>query len=64
VVLGVFREEPTNEYTPNAERGSIKELVTDLHAWIAAWNDNPQTFVWHNSPDEILDRPKKYLTNL
>ena len=43
---------------------SIKALTADLHAWIAAWNDNPSPFVWHKTADQILDSLKKYLTNL
>jgi transposase len=43
---------------------SLTELTDDLHAWIAAWNDNPRPFVWHKTADQILDGLKKYLTNL
>ena len=43
---------------------SIKELTDDLHAWIAAWNDNPRTLRLAQDrrpdprrPQEILDEP-------
>jgi hypothetical protein len=43
---------------------SIAALTADLNTWIAAWNDNPRPFVWHETADQILDSLKNYLTNL
>ena len=56
--------ELTNRKLRRSAHRSIKELIDDLHAWIAAWNDNPKPFVWHKTADEILDNLNKYLTNL
>jgi transposase len=58
-----FAELTTKKLQRSAHR-SIKELTTDLDAWVAAWNDNPKPFVWHKTADQILDSLKKYLTNL
>jgi transposase len=43
---------------------SVKALTADLDAWVAGWNDNPKPFVWTKTADEILDKLKKYLTDL
>jgi transposase len=43
---------------------SIKELTTDLEAWVETWNEDPKPFVWHKTADQILDSLKRYLTNL
>jgi hypothetical protein len=56
--------ELTNRKLRRSAHRSIKELIDDLHAWIAASNDNPKPFVWHKTADQILDSLKKYLTNL
>ena len=56
--------ELTNRKLRRSAHRSIKELIDDLHAWIAAWNDNPRPFIWHKTADQILDNLKKYLTNL
>lgn len=41
---------------------SVKELTTDLEAWVNTWNENPRPFVWTKTADEILDKLKRYLT--
>jgi len=56
--------ELTNRKLRRSAHRSTKELIADLHAWIATWNDNPRPFVWHRTADEILNTLKKYLTNL
>jgi len=58
-----FAKLTTRKLRRSAHR-STKELVADLHAWTAAWNDNPRPFIWHRTADEILNTLKKYLTNL
>ena len=56
--------ELTNKMLRRSAHKSVTALTADLNAWIAAWNDNPQPFVWHKTADQILDSLKKYLTNL
>ena len=41
---------------------SVKELTTDLEAWVNTWNENPRPFVWTKTADEILNKLKRYLT--
>jgi hypothetical protein len=43
---------------------SVKELETDVQAWIDAWNDDPKPFVWTKTADEILDNLANYCTRV
>lgn len=36
---------------PASAHRSVKELATDIKAWAAAWNENPNPFVWHKTAD-------------
>jgi len=39
---------------------NVRDLATDIEAWAATWNENPQPFVWHHTADEILDKLARY----
>jgi len=43
---------------------SINELQTDVTAWIEAWKQNPEPFVWTKAADEILETLAGYVTTL
>lgn len=43
---------------------SVKELTADLESWVKAWNENPKPFVWTKTADQILDKLKRYLTDI
>jgi transposase len=43
---------------------SVKELETDVNAWIAGWNEDPKPFVWTKTADEILANLANYCTQL
>ena len=43
---------------------SVKDLETDVTAWIEAWNADPKPFVWVKTADEILDSLAAYCTRL
>ena len=52
-----FAELTTKKLKRGAHR-SVRQLNTDIRAWIDTWNDNPRPFVWTNRrPDPRLDRP-------
>ena len=53
--------ELTNRKLRRSAHRSIKELIDDLHAWIAAWNDNPRPFIWHKTADQIPRQPQEIL---
>src|SRR5258705_2635513 len=56
--------ELTNRKLRRSAHRSVKELENDVTAWIAAWNENPQPFVWTKAADEILDNLANYCTQL
>ncbi len=39
---------------------SVRDLNTDIRAWIKAWNDNPRPYVWTKTADQILDSIARY----
>jgi hypothetical protein len=39
---------------------NVKELVDDIKAWVAHWNEDPKPFVWHKSAEQILERLAGY----
>lgn len=43
---------------------SVKDLETDVTAWIEAWNADPKPFVWVKTADEILDNLANYCTRI
>jgi transposase len=56
--------ELTNRKLRRNTHRSVKELETDVNAWIAAWNDDPKPFVWVKTADEILDNLANYCTRV
>lgn len=39
---------------------SVRELNTDIRAWIDTWNEDPKPFVWTKTADQILDSIARY----
>ena len=56
--------ELTNRKLRRSTHHSVKELETDVNAWIAAWNDDPKPFVWTKTADEILANLANYCTRI
>ena len=54
--------ELTDKKLRRSAHRSVKELTTDIEAWVNTWNENPRPFVWTKTADEILDKLKRYLT--
>jgi transposase len=58
-----FAELTTKKLRRGAHR-SVRQLNTDIRAWIDTWNDNPRPFVWTKTADEILDSIARYCTRI
>jgi transposase len=56
--------ELTNRKLRRSTHRSVKELETDVNAWIAAWNEDPKPFVWTKTADEILANLTNYCTRI
>ena len=39
---------------------TVKQLVADIKAWAATWNEDPKPFVWHKTAEQILERLAGY----
>ena len=48
-----FAELTTNKLRRGTHT-SVRELNTDIRAWIDTWNDNPRPYVWTKTADQIL----------
>jgi transposase len=52
--------ELTNKLLRRGAHRSVRQLNTDIRAWIESWNDDPRPFVWTKTADEILDSIARY----
>jgi transposase len=43
---------------------SVRDLNTDIRAWITTWNDDPKPFLWTKTADQILDSVARYCTRI
>ena len=43
---------------------SLRALENDIRDWLAAWNKDPQPFIWTKSADEIFERLASYLQRI
>jgi transposase len=58
-----FAELTTKKLRRGAHR-SVRQLNTDIRAWIETWNDDPQPFVWTKTADQILESIARYCTRI
>jgi transposase len=54
-----FAELTTKKLRRSSHR-SVRELNSDIRAWIESWNDNPRPFVWTKTADQILESIARY----
>lgn len=54
-----FAELTSKKLRRGAHR-SVRELNTDIRAWIADWNEDPRPYVWTKTADQILDSVARY----
>jgi transposase len=58
-----FAELTTKKLRRGAHR-SVRQLNTDIRAWIETWNQNPKPFVWTKTADEILESIARYCNRI
>jgi transposase len=56
--------ELTNKKLRRGAHRSVRELNTDIRAWIADWNDEPRPFVWTKTADQILESIARYCNRI
>ena len=54
-----FAELTSKKLRRGAHR-SVRELNTDIRAWIETWNDDPRPYVWTKTADQILESIATY----
>jgi transposase len=52
--------ELTTKKLRRATHRSVQALNNDIRTWIDTWNDEPKTFVWTKTADQILDSITRY----
>jgi transposase len=45
----------TDDLLRRGDHRSVHALETDIRAWVQAWNQNPQPFIWTKTAEQILD---------
>jgi transposase len=58
-----FAELTTKKLRRAAHR-SVRQLNTDIRAWIETWNENPRPYVWTKTADQILESITTYCTRI
>jgi transposase len=58
-----FSELTTKKLRRGTHR-SVRELNTDIRAWIDTWNENPRPYVWTKTADQILASITRYCTRI
>lgn len=56
--------ELTNKKLRRGTHTSVRQLNTDIRAWIGSWNDNPRPYVWTKTADQILASIGTYCTRI
>ena len=55
-----FFSERTTKKIRRGIRRSVVALERDIRAWAATWNENPRTYVWVKTADDILESLARY----
>ncbi len=58
-----FSELTTKKLRRGAHR-TVRQLNTDIRAWIDTWNENPKPFVWTKTAEQILDSIATYCNRI
>ena len=45
----------TSDLLQRSDHRSVQALEADIRAWVKAWNENPEPFIWTKSAEQILD---------
>lgn len=56
--------ELTNKKLRRGSHRSVRQLNTDIRAWIENWNDDPKPFVWTKTADQILESIGRYCNQI
>ena len=52
--------ELTSKLLKRGTHRSVRDLNTDIRAWMKTWNEDPRPYVWTKTADQILDSIARY----
>ncbi len=52
--------ELTNKKLKRSAHRSVRQLNTEIRAWIEDWNENPRPYVWTKPAEQILESIARY----
>jgi len=58
-----FAELTTKKLRRGAHR-SVRQLNSDIRAWIETWNDDPKPYIWTKTADQILESIARYCNRI
>jgi transposase len=56
--------ELTNKMLRRGAHTSVRQLNTEIRAWIETWNEDPRPYVWTKTADQILESIATYCTRI
>jgi transposase len=56
--------ELTNKKLRRGTHRSVRELNTDIRAWITDWNEHPRPYIWTKTADQILESIARYCNRI
>ena len=54
----------TQDLLQRSDHRSVQALERDIRAWVKAWNENPQPFIWTKTADQILTSIQRLLQRI
>jgi transposase len=54
----------TDDLLRRGDHRSVHALETDIRAWVQAWNQNPQPFIWTKTAEQILDSLRRLIQRI
>jgi transposase len=54
----------TQDLLQRSDHRSVQALERDIRAWVKAWNENPQPFIWTKTAEEILTSIQRLLQRI
>jgi hypothetical protein len=52
--------ELTSKLLKRGTHRSVRDLNTDIRAWIETWNQEPRPYIWTKTAEQILDSIARY----
>jgi transposase len=56
--------ELTTKLLKRGAHRSVRDLNSDIRAWMKTWNEDPRPYVWTKTADQILDSIRRYCARI